>query len=79
VSPTNRASDYHIVDCYKTLTTTTGINNESLGLSGTYTANVGIAAAALGTVAAGSAVRITVTVTDPQNNQIAIDGYRTKY
>jgi MSHA pilin protein MshD len=79
VSTTNRASDYHIVDCYKTLTTTTGINNESLGLSGTYTANVGIAAAALGTVAAGSAVRITVTVTDPQNNQIAIDGYRTKY
>lgn len=79
VSSTNRASDYHIVDCYKTLTTTTGINNESLGLSGTYTASVGITAEALGAVAAGSAVRITVTVTDPQANTIAIDGYRTKY
>jgi len=24
-------------------------------------------------------VLITVTVTDPQNNQISINGYRTKY
>jgi MSHA pilin protein MshD len=45
------------------------------GLNG-YGAKVGIAAEALGTVAAGSAVRITVTVTSPQGD-VTIDGYRT--
>jgi hypothetical protein len=52
-----------------------------LGLAGNYSASVAIdkTTSDLGGILAGSAVRITVTVTDPQNNQISIDGYRTKY
>jgi len=44
-----------------------------------YNASVSIVPEALNDIAAGSAVRITVTVTDPQGTAIAIDGYRTKY
>jgi MSHA pilin protein MshD len=80
VSATNRATDYHIVDCYDGLTTTTGMNNEALGL-GSYSARVAIdkTTSPLGSIAAGSAVRITVTVTDPQGTDIVIDGYRAAY
>lgn len=81
VTPTNRASYYHIVDCYNGFTMPSGItdlNNNPVGLNG-YSASVAIIGEALGTIAAGSAVRITVTVTGPQSNQIAIDGYRTRY
>ena len=87
VTPTNRASDYHIVDCYKNFPNSgpaTGIysvNGAAITDLSSYTARVTIdsATSPLGTIAAGSAVRITVTVTDPQSNQIAIDGYRTAY
>jgi MSHA pilin protein MshD len=81
----DRSTDNHTVSCYNNFSTTTGFTNNSLGLSGTYTANVLIDStnSPLGTgantILAGSAVRVTVTVTDPQGNQIAIDGYRTKY
>lgn len=80
VSATNRATDYHIVDCYNgfSMTGITDLNNNSTGL-GAYDANVLITSEALGSVAAGSAVRITVTVNTPQNEAIAIDGYRTAY
>ena len=88
VTPANRASEYHIVDCYNNFpnTTQTGIysvNDGVMPIVGleSYTAGVTIdsTTSPLGTIAAGSAVRITVTVTDPQNNKIAIDGYRTRY
>jgi len=80
VSATNRATDYHIVDCYKdfSMTVITDLNNNSTGLTN-YNAGVAITPEALGSVAAGSAVRITVSVTDPQGTAIAIDGYRTRY
>lgn len=84
VTAANRATDYHIVDCYDGFDTTTGgvgitdLNNNPTGLAN-YNASVTITQEALGSVAAGSAVRITVTVTDPQANTIAIDGYRTAY
>lgn len=80
VTAANRATDYHIVDCYNgfSMTGITDLNNNPIGL-GSYDASVAITAEALGSVAAGDAVRITVTVTDPQGNDIAIDGYRTRY
>jgi MSHA pilin protein MshD len=80
VTAANRATDYHIVSCYNgfAMAGITDLNNNPIGL-GAYDASVTIADEALGTVAAGSAVRITVTVTDPQGNEIAIDGYRTHY
>ncbi len=81
----DRSAGNHTVSCYNNFSTTTGFTNNSLGLPGTYTANVLIDSTnsplgtGVNTILAGSAVRITVTVTDPQNNQIVIDGYRTKY
>ncbi len=79
VNATNR-TDYHIVDCYNgfSMTGITDLAGNPTGLTN-YSANVAIAPEALFDVAAGSAVRITVTVTDPQGTAIAIDGYRTKY
>lgn len=79
VTAANR-TDYHIVSCYNgfSMAGITDLNNNPTGLAN-YNANVVVAAEALGGIAAGSAVRITVTVTDPQGDTIALDGYRTKY
>ncbi|HEU0219926.1 MAG TPA: type II secretion system protein [Gallionella sp.] len=82
VTQANRASAYHIVSDYNTFATS-GIFPVSgvapiTGL-GSYNTNVTVANAALGGIAAGSAVLITVTVTDPQGNPIEISGYRTAY
>jgi MSHA pilin protein MshD len=82
VTEANRASEYHIVNDYNNFKTTAGItdmNNAAVSGLGNYNASVAVADAALNGIATGSAVRITVTVTDPQNNTIAIDGYRTAY
>lgn len=82
VTQPNRSSEYHIVSNYNGFATT-GIFpfNGATAIPGleSYNASVTVANAALGSIAAGSAVLITVTVTDPQGNQIAIDGYRTRY
>jgi len=80
VTATNRATDYHIVDCYNgfSMTGITDLNNNPIGLAN-YNASVAVSGVALGTVLAGSAVLITVTVTDPQTNTIEISGYRTRY
>ena len=50
------------------------------GLAG-YSASVSVAAAALGSITAGSgdALRITVTVTGPGNTSVSLDGYRTRH
>lgn len=82
VTQANRASEYHIVNDYSGFTLT-GILPVSgvtpiAGLEN-YNASVTITPEVLNGIAAASAVRITVTVTDPQNNAIAIDGYRTAY
>lgn len=55
-------------------------NTAVSGLSG-YTASVAVAAAALGSISAGTgdALRITVTVTGPANTTIVLDGYRSRY
>ena len=88
VTPTNRAAGYYIVDCYKGFPNggpATGIYDVGGVLIpelANYSARVTIVDTTtfpLGTIPAASAVRITVTVTDPQNNTIAIDGYRTAY
>jgi len=75
VTKDNR-TDYHVVTDYNGFATT-GIyalndgTNPIAGLEG-YDANVMVAAAALGDVAAGSAVHITVTV-----GEITLEGFRT--
>ena len=81
VTQANRSSEYHIVGDYNGFATT-GIfpvtGGVIAGLGG-YNANVAVVNTALGNIAASSAVLITVTVTDPQNNAIQISGYRTAY
>ena len=55
-------------------------NTAVAGLSG-YSASVTVAAAALGSITAGSgdALRITVTVTGPGSTSVTLDGYRGRY
>lgn len=48
------------------------------GLNG-YTASVAVVDAALDSVAAGEAVRITVTVTAPDSSTLSLQGWRTRY
>lgn len=86
VTTANRASGYHIVCDYNGYTMPAGItdvNGNAVPGLGSYNATVAVAGVALGsgaaTIAAGSAVQITVTVNDPQNNQVQISGYRTAY
>lgn len=49
-----------------------------VGLSG-YRASVAVVAAAFGSVPSTAGYRITVTVTDPANNTLTLDGYRANY
>jgi MSHA pilin protein MshD len=44
-----------------------------------YSAAIAVTPAALGSVAAGDAVLIRVTVTGPGNTQLALEAYRTRY
>jgi MSHA pilin protein MshD len=82
VTQANRTSEYHIVSDYNGFAST-GIFAVSgaaaiAGLEN-YDASVTVTNEALNGIAAGSAVRITVTVTDPQGTAITMDGYRTAY
>jgi MSHA pilin protein MshD len=85
VTQANRASGYHIVSEYHNfppddavgIFPTSGVTAIA-GLEN-YTAKVAVTNEGLNGIAAGSAVRITVTVTTPQNEAIVIDGYRTAY
>jgi MSHA pilin protein MshD len=85
VTPTNRSTSYHIVDCYRgfpnggAATGIYGMDGSAISNLTNYSASVAIVNSALAGITAGSAVRITVTVTDPQSKQTSIDGYRTKY
>lgn len=86
VTAANRASGYHIICDYNGFSMPTGItdvNGNSVPGLGSYTATVAVEDLALGTgaatIVAGSAVQITVTVRDPQNNAVQVSGYRTAY
>lgn len=46
---------------------------------GAYNASITVASAALGTVPAGAALLITVTVTGPGATNVVLSGYRTRY
>ncbi|MEK7810722.1 MAG: prepilin-type N-terminal cleavage/methylation domain-containing protein [Pseudomonadota bacterium] len=93
VTPTNRTTGYHILSCYDGFPNggpAPGIfafeavlGDPPISGVGNYSATVAIVPSALGTgadtIAAGSAVLITVTVTEPQGGQVQLSGYRTKY
>jgi MSHA pilin protein MshD len=91
VTQANRATEYHIVNDYNNfppdnavgifpvvgLTAIPGL--ESYKVKVAIDSTTSPLGAGANTIAAGSAVRITVTVTDPQGSAIEIDGYRTAY
>lgn len=81
VTQANRVSEYHIVSDYNGFNTTGifPVSGAVIAGLGSYSANVAVANAALSGIVAGSAVQITVTVTDPQGNPVQISGYRTAY
>ena len=79
-TPFDNVNDYN---GYNTaLEVTPGIKDISgtpvTGLSA-YNASISVAPAALGGIAAGEALRITVTVTGPANVTVTLDAYRTRY
>jgi MSHA pilin protein MshD len=53
-------------------------NTPVAGLGG-YGASIAVAAAALDSVAAGEALKITVTVTAPDGKPLSLQGWRTRY
>lgn len=55
------------------------INETPIGALADYQVSVAVTAAALGGIAAGEALRITVTVSGPGGESITLDGYRTNY
>ena len=50
-----------------------------IGGLGAYAATIAVAGSALGGIAAAESLLITVTVTGPGNNSLALQGYRTRY
>lgn len=84
VTQGDRASAYHIVNEYHTFATSGIFSVDDAAAASAvlanYDASVTVESAALGDISAsGSAVLITVTVTDPQGNDLQISGYRTDY
>lgn len=77
----NRTTDYHIVKNYDTFAMTgiTSINGATVAGLANYSASVAVSDSALGGIAAGSAVLITVTVSNPQGPDVTLSGYRTAY
>lgn len=73
---------FNNVNDYAGFAMNSGINDLTgtavAGLGG-YKASVDVSAAALDNVAAGEALRITVTVTAPDNSTISLQGWRTRY
>ena len=82
VTLANRATQYHIVSDYQGFNTAGIFNVDGTGpIAGleNYNASVTETNTALNGIAAGNAVLITVTVTDPRGNAIQVSGYRTAY
>jgi len=79
VSLANRTSQDHIVCDYNTFSTTGIYSPNNALVLPNYKANVVITNAALGSIAAGSAVQIDVTVTPPNGMAITATGYRAAY
>jgi MSHA pilin protein MshD len=55
------------------------ITNTPIAGLNNYAAAIAVTPTALGAVPATESLRITVTVTAPDNTQVVLDGYRTRY
>jgi MSHA pilin protein MshD len=75
-TPFDNVNDYGPSLIINPITDVTGTAVAGLGA---YSATIAVAAAALGTVPATDSLQITVTVTGPGNNNLVLQGYRTRY
>jgi len=76
ITPFDNVNDYGPNLTINPITDVTGTGVAGLGA---YSATIAIAAVALGTVPATDSLQITITVTGPGNNSLALQGYRTRY
>ena len=72
----DNVNDYNGYTMTSGITSITGTAVPGLGA---YSASVSVQAAALGSVPATDALRITVTVTGPGGTQIKLEGWRTRF
>lgn len=75
VRPFDNVNDYNGL----LLAPITDVSGAAVPGTAGYSATVTVAAAALNTVAAGEALLITVTVTAPNGEVFALEGYRTRH
>jgi MSHA pilin protein MshD len=83
VTQANRASAYHLVQDYNAFNTASvfALSDAASAtpLLANYAVQVAVTNAALGGIAAASAVQIDVTVTAPNGEAITATGYRAAY
>jgi MSHA pilin protein MshD len=73
--PFDNVNDYHGY----AMTGITDLTGAAITGLGAYSAAVTVVPAALGSVAAGAALLITVNVTGPGGTNVSLSGYRTRY
>jgi MSHA pilin protein MshD len=84
-TPFDNVNDYMVLPSGFTMNPILDITGTPIGGLEAYTANVKVAAIALGGIAAtdlngqANVLLITVTVTGPVNTTVVLNGYRTKY
>ncbi len=76
VTPFDNVNDYGPSLAINPITDITGT---IIGGLGAYSAIIDVAGSAMGGIAAAESLLITVTVTGPGNNSLALHGYRTRY
>jgi MSHA pilin protein MshD len=84
VTVANRSTAYHIVSDYNAFNMPSppgiySIADATAAVPGLASYSASVTVGAQENIGGASAVRITVTVTDPQNNAITIDGYKAAY
>jgi MSHA pilin protein MshD len=71
----DNVSDYHGLS----LSPVSDIAGNAIASLASYSASIAVAAVGLGSVPAGDALQITVTVTGPGSSGLSVQGYRTRY
>jgi MSHA pilin protein MshD len=76
ITPFDNVNDYGATLSISPITDITGT---AIGGLGAYSATIAVAGSALGGFAAADSLLITVTVTGPGNDSLALQGYRARY
>jgi MSHA pilin protein MshD len=82
LTPYDNVNDYQVggaAGAGLTLSPISDLQGTAISGLADYTANIRVAAQALGTVPAAESLLITVTVTAPANTTVVLHGYRVRY